>query len=184
MLKDKAKLVALYLLIFVIFAFIISNGFSRSYSESNSEAITNWKVAIKSDAKDLNDTRKMNFVIQDDSNIAKGRIAPGSKAIATIEVDLRETTSPVEIITDVDKTNISSQFNLTANIDNEEYEIGTGMVIKPENEKLFTNDDGIKVIELELEWDYEGNDDKLDTELGIMAGTISIPVTIRVSSKV
>lgn len=184
MLKSKAKLFAMILLIFAILAFIIGAGFNTSYSKSDDRAITNWKIAIKSDAKDLNDTRKMNFVIQDDPNIAKGRIAPGSKAIATIEVDLRETTSPVEIITDVDKTNISSQLNLTAKIGNEEYEVGTGIIIKPENEKLFTNDDGIKVIELELEWDYEGNDDKLDTELGIMAGTISIPVTISVSSNI
>ena len=184
MLKNKAKLIAMFLLMFIISAFIIGSKNYANMLKENSEGVTNWKVAMKSDAKDLNDTRKISFKVQDDPNIAKGKIAPGSKAIATIEIDLRETTAPVEIVANVDKKDISSQLNLTAKIDDEEYEIGTGRTIKPENEKLFTSKDGIKVIELELEWDYEGNDDRLDTEMGIMAGNISIPVSISVSQKI
>ena len=126
----------------------------------------------------------MIFKVQDDQNVAKGKIAPGTKAIAKIEIDLRETTSPVKIVADVDKTNISSQFNLTAKIDNEEYEIGTEKSLNPENNSFFTSRDGIKSLELELEWDYSGNNDQIDTEMGIMGGIISIPVTIQVSQKI
>ena len=75
MLKSRAKLIAMSFIIFVIFAFIVSNKNYANLKTSN-ESITNWKVAITSDAKDLSDTRKMSFKVQDDPNIAKGKIAP------------------------------------------------------------------------------------------------------------
>ena len=40
------------------------------------------------------------------------------------------------------------------------------------------------MLELELEWDYSSGNDRLDTAIGIMAGTISVPVTINVSSHI
>ncbi len=73
--KNRAKLIAMFFLLFVIFVFVIG---TKNYADlrNKNESITNWKVAITSDAKDLSDTRKMSFKVQDDPNIAKGKIAP------------------------------------------------------------------------------------------------------------
>ncbi len=108
----------------------------------------------------------------------------GSKAIATIEIDLRETNTPIDFAVYIDDNKITNPLKLSAKIDGEEYEIGTSKVIRPNNGEYFSNKDGKSMLELELEWDYSSENDKLDTAMGIMAGTISVPVTINVSSHV
>ena len=108
----------------------------------------------------------------------------GSKAIATIEIDLRETNTPIDFAVYIDDNEITNPLKLSAKINGEEYEIGTNKVIEPNNGEYFSSKDGKNMLELELEWDYSSGNDRLDTAIGIMAGTISVPVTINVSSHI
>ncbi len=184
MLKSKAKLIALAFVIFAISFIALNSTNYAAYLKSNNEGITNWKVAITSDAKDLKDTRKIKFELEDNPNIAKGKIAPVSKAKAKIEIDCKNTNVPIEILATADETEITNPLKLSAKIDDEEYILGTSKIFELEDGKIFTDENGKKTLTLELAWDYNGGNDNLDTTLGIIGGKISIPVTINVKQHI
>lgn len=185
MYKSKAKLIAVTFIIFVIFISFMNNNFATNlYKENlNEDEITDWKVTITSDTKDLKDTQEMNFKVENNENVAKGRIAPGCKAIATIEISLVGTKVPVDIIVKVDDSNLHDAFKLTTKLDKEVYTSGTTKTLKLENNKAFTVENGKRILTLELEWENKQNN-ITDTALGIIGGTVKVPVTINVTQHI
>lgn len=57
--KSKAKLIAMTFIIFVISIFFINSNFA---TQINNEEVTDWKVSITSDTKDLKDTQEISFL--------------------------------------------------------------------------------------------------------------------------
>lgn len=180
MYKSKTRLVVVTFIIFVISVLLMNNSFAKN-SINNSE-ITDWKVVITNDTKDLKDTKEISFKIQDNPNVVAGKIAPGVKAVADIEVDLTDTKVPVDIITTVDDSELFKGLQLTAKIDNENYELGTTKTIELENKSGFTQKNGKKIITLELKWENNSND--LDTIIGTLGGSIKLPITVEVKQHI
>ncbi len=176
---NKARLIAMTSIIFVISIFCINKNFAKS---ANSEEVTDWKVAITSDAKDLKDTQEITFKVQDNPNVAKGKIAPGCKAISTITIDLEGTKVPVDILAKVNTSNLKKVFKLTAKLDGEEYCLGTTQTIELQNNSSFTRENGKKILTLELEWKNGNNEE--DTKIGIMGEKIKLPVEINVTQHI
>lgn len=181
MCKSKAKLIAMIFMILIFSILFITNTFAGL---RNSIEESEWKIAITSDTKDLNDTREIKFKVEENDNVAKGKIAPGVKAVAKAEIDLTGTKVPVEIMVLVDTLNKYSGMKLTAKLDGENYTIGTSKVIELENNSMFTKENGKKVLELELEWIGGENNNQYDTEIGMYEDTIEFPITINVSQHI
>ena len=159
--KSKAKLIAMTFSIFVISIFFINNNFA---TVAGNEEITDWKVTITSDTKDLEDTQEISFKVQDNANVVSNKIAPGVKAIATIEVNVVGTKFPVEITLNADDAYLNNSFKLTAKLDDEVYSLGTTKVFELQKGSAFTESNGKKIFKLELEW--QNNDQsEVDTAL-------------------
>ena len=126
----------------------------------------------------------MCFEIEDNPNVAKGKIAPGSKGKSTIEVDITKTRFPVEIEALVDESNLPKCFNLIAKLDGEEYEFGTIKTIELGNNTEFTLENGKRIFTFELEWVNDEKNNELDTMIGRNLEEIRIPITIRVSQHI
>ena len=177
--KSKAKLIAMTFIIFVISIFFINSNFA---TQINNEEVTDWKVSITGDTKDLKDTQEISFKAQDNSNV-EGRIAPGVKAVATIEVNLVETKYPVEVTLTADDSNLYNSFKLTSKLNDEDYILGTTKIFELPKEGSFTEENGNKIFKLELEWQNSDNNE-IDTALGLEGGTISIPVSVNVKQHI
>lgn len=171
MLKRRVKLVTITFIIFVISFMINNNNYAKIMEEN-----TNWKVVITSDTKELSDTREIKFVVEDNKNVVDGKIAPGLKAIAYIEIDFENTSGLADIQVVVDESNIYDCFKLTAKINEEDYDINSIKTIKIDEAKVKQE------MVLELEW--LGNDNKTDTFIGSNINEIKVPVTIVVSQHV
>lgn len=182
MFKSKAKIIAVTFILFVVSILLINNNYAK-YSNlvplDNNET-TNWKVTITNDTRNLEDTQEISFKVEDNPNVVAGKFAPGCKAIATIEVDLIGTKVPVQMMLLADESELSKSMKLSAKIEGESYTIGTTKVIELENNSAFTEENGKKVIILELEWINNESDNKNDTEIGIKGETIKVPVSINV----
>lgn len=177
MLKSKAKMIAMTLIILGCSIFIMNQNLAN---QNNSKEIQDWKVKMTSDTKELKDTREIGFKVEDNANVVNGKIAPGIKAIATIEIDLIGTKVPVDISCNINDMNVLNFFKLTTKLDGEIYNSKTIKTIKLPRNSEFTEENGKRVLTLELEWqNYEMNSE-VDTEIGKIGGTIKIPVTINV----
>ena len=134
----------------------------------NSEIKDNWNVTITNDAKEINDTHKIKFEVQKNKNVVLGKIAPGMKATAEIEINLQKVNGFVDIELEIDDSKLNDVFLLNAKFNDEN--------LSSKNKKK-VNAGKIEKVLLELIW--KGKDIE-DTEIGINIASIEIPVKIKV----
>ena len=174
MLKFK-KLIFTSLLYATTLIFIIGiyNSIVFAHNGDKNES-SDWNVRIINGTKDLNNeyAEEVLFEVQDNPNVVKGKMAPGSVAIANIEVDLSQNKYVVDFDMNADLSKLPNCFKLTAKIDGSEYTLG-------EN-KTFEAEAGVKSITLTLTWENGDN----DTLVGFNIDQIRIPVMINVAQHV
>ena len=134
----------------------------------NSEIKDNWNVTITNDAKEINDTHKMKFEVQKNKNVVLGKIAPGMKATAEIEINLQKANGFVDIELEIDDSKLNEVFSLNTKFNDEN--------LFSKNKKKVKAGKIEKVL-LELIWN---RNDLEDTEIGINTASIEIPVKIKV----
>ena len=134
----------------------------------NSEIKDNWNVTITNDGKDINDTHKIKFEVRKNKNVVLGKIAPGMKATAEIEINLQKANGFVDIELEIDDSKLNDVFLLNAKFNDEN--------ISSKSKKK-VNAGKIEKVLLELIWNGK---DIEDTEIGINAALIEIPIKIKV----
>lgn len=158
--------------LFIIFIFTISllfinNGYAKT---------SKWNVKIFG-TKSFEEKQNITFNVENSNNVLKGKIAPGLKATAEVEIDLTGTKVPVDICAEIDDYKLNSSFKLTAMIDDKIYNLGTNEFIKLEKGSKFNSK---MILTLELEWIDEVKNNEFDTFLGMNTNSITIPVKINV----
>ena len=161
--KSKANV---FVTAFIII--LISFTSSNYVYAKNSEIKDNWNVTITNDAKEINDTHKIKFEVRKNKNVVLGKIAPGMKATAEIEINLQKANGFVDIELEIDDSKLNDVFSLNTKFNDEN--------LFSKNKKKVKAGKIEKVL-LELIWN--GNDLE-DTEIGINTASIEIPVKIKV----
>lgn len=161
--KSKANV---FVTAFIII--LISFTSSNYVYAKNSEIKDNWNVTITNDAKEINDTHKIKFEVRKNKNVVLGKIAPGMKATAEIEINLQKANGFVDIELEIDDSKLNDVFSLNTKFNDEN--------LSSKNKKKVKAGKIEKVL-LELIWN--GNDVE-DTEIGINAALIEIPIKIKV----
>lgn len=161
--KSKANV---FVTAFIII--LISFTSSNYVYAKNSEIKDNWNVTITNDAKEINDTHKIKFEVRKNKNVVLGKIAPGMKATAEIEINLQKANGFVDIELEIDDSKLNDVFSLNTKFNDEN--------LSSKNKKKVKAGKIEKVL-LELIWN--GNDVE-DTEIGINTASIEIPVKIKV----
>lgn len=161
--KSKANV---FVTAFIII--LISFTSSNYVYAKNSEIKDNWNVTITNDAKEINDTHKIKFEVRKNKNVVLGKIAPGMKATAEIEINLQKANGFVDIELEIDDSKLNDVFLLNTKFNDEN--------LSSKNKKKVKAGKIEKVL-LELIWN--GNDLE-DTEIGINTASIEIPVKIKV----
>ena len=161
--KSKANV---FVTAFIII--LISFTSSNYVYAKNSEIKDNWNVTITNDAKEINDTHKIKFEVRKNKNVVLGKIAPGMKATAEIEINLQKANGFVDIELEIDDSKLNDVFLLNAKFNDENLS---------SKSKKKVNAGKIEKVLLELIWN--GNDLE-DTEIGINTASIEIPVKIKV----
>ena len=177
--KAKAQKVILTLIFITTFLLFIASTFSKYSIAKSSELDTEWNVKITSGTKDLTskDTQEIKFIVQDNKNVAKGKLAPGGTAVATMELDLNKTKYAVDFELQADISKLNNNFELTAKIDGDPYIIGATKVFELQNNEVFNEKNGKKIITLILKWKSNDSLNELDTLTSISKNVISIPIT-------
>lgn len=161
--KSKANV---FVTAFIII--LISFTSSNYVYAKNSEIKDNWNVTITNDAKEINDTHKIKFEVQKNKNVVLGKIAPGMKATAEIEINLQKVYGFVDIELEIDDSKLNDVFLLNAKFNDENLS---------SKSKKKVNAGKIEKVLLELIWNGK---DIEDTEIGINIASIEIPVKIKV----
>lgn len=162
--KNKAKVFVITLIIIIFSSFTALN---YVYAK-NDEIVDDLVVTINNDDKEINDTHKMEFKVEKNKDVVPGKIAPGMKATAEIEINLKEVTSFVDIEVKIDDSKLNKAFKINTKLD--EKTISTSKISKIEA-------GSIRKLELELIWDEKNIE---NTIIGNNAGTIDVPIQIKV----
>ena len=151
------------------FIFMIISLTTLNYVYAKNNVIMNkWNVTITNGAKDINDTHMIKFEVKRNNDVVLGKIAPGMKATAEIDIDFQKINGFVDIEIEFDNSKLNDIFSLNVKFDDE--------YLSSKNKKKVKAGKIQKVL-LELIWD--GNDLE-DTELGINTDSIEIPIKIKV----
>lgn len=151
------------------FIFMIISLTTLNYVYAKNNVIMNkWNVTITNDAKDINDTHMIKFEVKRNNDVVLGKIAPGMKATAEIDIDLQKINGFVDIEIEFDNSKLNDIFSLNVKFDDE--------YLSSKNKKK-VKAGKIQKVFLELIWD---ENDLEDTELGINTDSIEIPIKIKV----
>ena len=172
MLKSKVKFITITFLIFVVSFSIVQNNYGKYFNEE----ITNWRVVITSDTKELKDTQEIKFKVEDNSNVVNGKIAPGLKDRAGLEIDFSDFVGMADIQLLIDDSSLLECFKLKVKLDGETYEPDSIRTI------YLDGNNQIKKVFLEIEW--LGNNNELDTSIGVNINELKIPITVNVSQHI
>ena len=85
----------------------------------NNEITNKWNVTITNDGKDINDTHKIKFEVQKSKNVVPGKIAPGMKATAEIDINLQKINGFVDIEIELDDSKLNDVFSLSTRFEDE-----------------------------------------------------------------
>lgn len=181
--KKSTILSVLVVLLVVVVAGYTYARYQTARTGSGTVTIAKWSAAIKQNGSAVSDNYTLTLTPVTNSNVASGKVAPGSSATATLVLDLTGT----EVVTDYDitigdvsglpsgmtissvtATQDSSAVTLTQNGSTYSGQVAMADVSKP-----------ITIV-ITVTWENSDEADRIlsDTDAGEAAGTKTIPVTV------
>lgn len=169
---------------------VIGGTYSRyvtTGSGNGTVSVAKWNVAIKNGARPISEAQDVAFVLNENSNVAAGKIAPASSASATISVDMTGTEVAALLNATVDSSSLATVFGdaasrveLTMTVDGTTYTSGSNAEI------ALANVSGVHNVVLTLTWTEDNTNavNTADTTVGVAGSTITLPVTITATQKV
>lgn len=194
--KGTIKLIIAVLMLVTICLYFVSGTYAR-YAESitgnANVTVAKWAVAFKDGETTLANNFNLNFKVTDNTNVVSGKVAPGTSATATIEVDLTGTEVAVDYKAEIDEKALEAKFNgadVTVSTSVSGSTTSKEGTINLIEDKAFTETNGKVPIVITLTWNGEeaDSDDKngKDTAMGKGAtGTaIELPVTLKLQQHI
>ena len=188
---SKVKRGILAALMIVCLIAIIGGTYARYSTQlqvNATTAVARWAVAVKSGDTALTSGDNITFVVQSNTNVVPGKIAPGVTATATVNLDLTGTEVAVDFLAAVSGDAITAlgltgdQITLTSTVSGDS---NTGEVTIPlQNNTAFTASNGIVPVVLTLTWTNDEANNAEDTTLGIAGTSITIPVTMTIKQHI
>lgn len=161
MCKQEMKTISVaFVLIFIFIIFM-----NISYANGNCE--DKIRVTITNDNKEISDTHEIIFKTEKNPNVVTNKLAPGTKAIAEIEILIEKTQKPIDLYFNIDDNELNEEFRIRGMIGEKEYLSNESIRLK--------QDEKIKLT-LELEWLGNGRGENI-------GNLIEIPLAIRAESE-
>ena len=170
MYKSKVRKITITFIIF--FICLLFNNFNLAKVFNNNKEAKDLKVEISAFTNDFENTQMLKFEVEDNPNVVKGKMAPGSKAHANMKINLEGFKDSVDILVEVDKSYLYDNFEFTSKINGNNYEVGTIQNIKI--------DEVYKEIDLSFELEWDNYNSKLNTIIGSEKNEIEVPFVIKV----
>ncbi len=188
--KSTVKKSVFAVIILAILIALIGGTYARyttSGTGSANVSVAKWVVNIKNGDSPISENQNVAFVLEANENVKEGKIAPSSKASATITVDMTGTEVAALLTATIDSSSLATVFGdaasrveLKMSVDGTEYSSGDSAEIALADVSKVHN------VVLTLEW-TENNDSAKnaeDTTVGVNGKNITLPVTITVTQKV
>lgn len=188
--KSTITTVIALLIILTVCLYFISGTYAR-YADSRSGnaqvSVAKWEVSITDGESPLNNQFKLPFTVQENANVVSGKIAPGTTATATIDLDLTGTEVAVDFEATISEENLSTVFGESA----DDVKVTTAVtgatsggtsgvttIQLPGDGQAFTQGNGKIEITITLTWTNNDEHNTSDTTVGKAGSTLDIPVTL------
>ena len=185
--RDYVFLLALLVLMVIISAGTYTYARYLTTVETSSDVtIAKWQVAVKEGDNELSSTQKLTLTVNKNTNVADGKMAPGSTASGEFTIDPTGSEVAIDYEVNIDTTNITNNkiaikslsvggVDLTKN--GEGKYVGTILLADALAKKLTT-------VKVTVEWTNDETNNENDTTTGKTAGTINLPINITVKQHI
>lgn len=192
MTKKSIKLLMVTLMLLVMCLYYVSGTYARYTTSLEGNAtvtVAKWAVQLKNGAgTTLTENFELPLTVTTNADVVANKIAPACEATATINVDLTGTEVAVDILAEVDEEELATALGITQDQISVEVDVdgATDGYVPLVDGAAFTSSNGVKEVTITVTWENLGTDaaDAEDTELGIAAGEIEIPVTLTVQQHI
>ncbi len=191
--KSTITAIIVLLMILTICLYFISGTYARyadEYSGQTTVDVAKWAVSVTDGTEALTNNFTLPFTVETNANVVEGKIAPGSTAKATIELDLTGTEVAVDFGATIDEDELATVFgdsaedvNLTTSITGAATSGATTTINLPSGQAFDASNGKVK-IELTLEWTNNDSNNLSDTKIGNAGETLHIPVDITVQQHI
>ena len=187
--KKNVISVVVVAMLFAVSLFYIGGTYARYSDEFSGNAtgdIAKWQ--IKAGGSEST-TLTPSFTYVTNQYVADNKLAPNRSMEAEIEIDLTGTEVAVDVLAEIDTSEIESQIGTSkitakATIDGEDITKGTGKLISLVNNSAFTADNGKKTLKITITWDNDDQQNVSDTNIGETVENLEIPVTLKVQQHI
>ena len=191
--KSTITAIIVLLMILTICLYFISGTYARyadEYSGQTTVDVAKWAVSVTDGTEALTNNFTLPFTVETNANVVEGKIAPGSTAKATIELDLTGTEVAVDFEATIDEDELATVFgdsaedvNLTTSITGAATSGATTTINLPSGQAFDASNGKVK-IELTLEWTNNDSNNLSDTKIGNAGETFHIPDDITVQQHI
>lgn len=191
--KSSITAIIVLLMVLTVCLYFISGTYARyadEYSGTAKVDVAKWAVSVTDGTEALTNNFTLPFTVETNANVVEGKIAPGSTAKATIELDLTGTEVAVDFGATIDEDELATVFgdsaedvNLTTSITGAATSGATTTINLPSGQAFDASNGKVK-IELTLEWTNNDSNNLSDTKIGNAGETLHIPVDITVQQHI
>ena len=182
--RSKTKRGVLVVILLLCLVALIGGTYARYTWNGSANAtvdVAKWAVQFSGENAAAT-TTDVTFVVQDNDYVAKDKIAPASKATATVSLDLTGTEVDVEVLAKIADSALADYPNMELSLEVAGTEASPETpvyVARDESEDKFTGPVDVK---LTLEWVNKDTtpEDADDTAKGKTAATITLPIDLTV----
>ena len=186
MTKTTRKLIVFMIMAILVSLYFVSGTYARYTSSVTANAkvsTANWNVAFKQGNAAVTKDTVLTFEVQENTNVVNGKIAPGTTATATINLDLTGTEVAVDYTASIDAKALKDSLgdNVKVTVNNSESATGT----------VGINDDGTALVDESVEilisitWEDKNTESANATDTGAANQTnLTLPVTLTVEQHI
>ena len=185
--RDYVFLLALLVLMVIISAGTYTYARYLTTVETSSDVtIAKWNVAVKEGDNELSSTQKLTLTVNKNTNVADGKMAPGSTASGEFTIDPTGSEVAIDYEINIDTTNITNDKIAIKSLSvggDELAKNGEGKYVGTISleDALANKQTTVKVT---VEWTNDEANNTKDTATGINAGTLEIPVNVVVKQHI
>ena len=192
--KSSITAIIVLLMVLTVCLYFISGTYARyadEYSGTAKVDVAKWNVQMTDGKSALENTFELPFVVESNTNVVADKIAPGSTATATMELDLTGTEVAVDFEATIDDAKIAEIFGdsadaveLTTSVEGAATSTSATTIALPKNGQAFDSSNGKVIVKLTLTWTNDDLNNASDTVVGETGSTLEIPVDITVQQHI
>lgn len=186
MTRSSRKVIILMIMFILVALYFVSGTYARYTSSITANAkvsTANWAVAFKKGSDAITKDTVLTFEVQKNANVVNGKIAPGTTATATINLDLTGTEVAVDYTASINAEALEETLgeNVKVTVNNSDSATGT---VNINNDGTALDKNSVEIL-ISITWVDNNTAEANESDISAAGQTdLVLPVTLKVEQHI